>query len=244
MFQRMHQTMFRPNRLPGVATVAVIAILGFTVGCGSDSSSEKTGAAGQENSKSGTTSDENGNSSSEESNGPLSEKNGSGDAGGNTARDGKWQLGDAGQVNFSVDDGQLRLDSAKASSGWTKRITDQDPDEIEVHFTSGNVKWKFEAELEHGRLEISREVENRNAKPGSYAVGDAAKVEFAWQGSGLKLQNVNLKKGWNVIKQDVAVDEIEIDFERGRETNEFEAELKDGNIHLEISQKVTGPASD
>lgn len=50
--------------------------------------------------------------------------------------------------------------------------------------------------------------------------------------------------GFEVTTQDVGTDDVEIDFGRGdepRASAEFEAEVEDSGVELEIDQKLTGP---
>lgn len=240
MFKIRSRSSSRSTR-PALSLVAgLLAFSVFATGCGSDSSSETTGATGQDNSTTGVA----GSTSSKENGDSSPGKNGTGEAGEHVARDGKWQLGDAGQVSFSVDGGELQLVAMKPRSGWSKRIADEGRDDIEVHFTRGSIDWKFEAELDGDRLEISREMDDSNAEPGSYDVGDAARVDLGRGDSGLKLNDVTANNGWKVTKRDIETDGIEIEFSRSPASAEFEAEIEDGDIHLEIDLKTEGPIPD
>ncbi|MFB8386887.1 hypothetical protein ACFC3F_07085 [Microbacterium sp. NPDC055910] len=158
-------------------------------------------------------------------------------------RDGTWQVGDAGEVEFSLQNGSLALVEVRPADGWQQRISDEDSDEIEVYFTRDNTRWKFEVELERGTMEISQELKITRGAGGTYPVGSAAVVAFDTDGSTLTLGSVDVSDGWAIVKQDESADDIELDF-RNDGTNgsaEFEAELEDGGVDIEISQKLTGP---
>ena len=158
------------------------------------------------------------------------------------ARAGSWPVADAGTVVFETSGGALRLVSADPKPGWNRRLADNSATHIEAHFTKGNTDWKFEAEVDDGRLEISRERDTRPAPAGSYRVLDAATVSFTASGNSLRVGTITPSAGWRETIRDVSSDDIEIDFTKGAATAEFEAEIDRGQIKLELSQKVTGPA--
>ncbi len=235
---------FRTGRTAALLTIAAVAASVLAVGCGSDSSDEPA------REPAGTTATTDGSTGTAGSSAPETDDTATtGQKGsmegtssdGTIARDGSWRLGNAGTVDFTATGGQLELVSATARPGWGKRIADDRADEIEVHFTRRSTDWKFEAELDDGRLEITREQEDRQAQPGTFAVGDAARATIALQGSRLVLRNVASRQGWTETKRDIESDELELDFRRGRETAELEAELRGGNLRVEITLKVTGP---
>lgn len=72
-------------------------------------------------------------------------------------RDGVWEVGDAGEVEFRFDNGALALVGTRANSGWEVDIDQQDDDDIEVDFGRDNVEWDFDVEAEGSvlRVEIS-----------------------------------------------------------------------------------------
>lgn len=159
------------------------------------------------------------------------------------ARDGAWELPGAGVVEFENKDGKLTLVSAEAKPGWKKQVTDESADEIEVHFTKGDTRWKIEAELDSDGLEVSREQDIKPAEAGEFEVLDAATVTFSASGEKLDLDDVVVADGWKETTRDVSSDEIEIDFTKGSAKAEFEAEFDRGQLEVEISHKVTGPAN-
>lgn len=157
------------------------------------------------------------------------------------ARAGTWKM-DAGTVDFRIQGGSLDLRSAKANSGWKKRVSADKKDEIEVYFTKGNAEKKFEVELDDNRLEISKERDKQPVQGGTFVAGDAAEVKVSINNGSLSLDNIDTKDGWKTTSRDESSDDIEIDFKEGKQTAEFEIERSKGQTRLEVSQKVTGPA--
>lgn len=155
-------------------------------------------------------------------------------------RDGQWQVGDAGEVNFTADGGSLSLGDVKAADGWEQRVSDDKPDEIEVHFVRGDEKWKFEVELENGTMQISKQLTIMNASSGSYSVGNIATLDFRADGDALTVENVKTNEGWPVEKTDEDSDSVEVSFKMpdGAGSAEFEAERDGGVVTVEISQKL------
>ncbi|CAN0597696.1 unnamed protein product, partial [Laminaria digitata] len=69
-----------------------------------------------------------------------------------------YRAGEAGVVRVQV--GQtLRLILFKAARGWDAKVTEEEPDEIEVSFYRGAEEIEFEVEIERGelRVEVDRE---------------------------------------------------------------------------------------
>ncbi|MGF2949258.1 hypothetical protein [Microbacterium alcoholitolerans] len=159
------------------------------------------------------------------------------------ARDGTWQVGDAGEVDFTAQNGSLSLGEVRPADGWEQRIADEQPDEIEVHFTQGDQEWKFEVEADDGGLQISKQLKIRNASSAEFQVGSAATLTFTADGSTLSVADLTPASGWTVVKQDESADDIELGFRNsaGDGEAEFEAETDRGNVKVEISQKMRGP---
>lgn len=156
-------------------------------------------------------------------------------------RDGTWQVGDAGEVEFALEGGALSLTEVRPAEGWQHRVADEQPDEIEAHFTRDATDWKFEVELDAETMEISKELEIEQAEGGTYQVGSAAEVSFDTDGSTVTLGDVRTNDGWTVVKQDESTDDIEIDFSNDiGGSAEFEVEAEDTGVGLEIDQKLTG----
>lgn len=158
-------------------------------------------------------------------------------------RDGTWRIGEAGEVEFALQDGALSLTEVRPSDGWQQRVADENPEEIEVHLTRDTTDWKFEVEQDGATLEISKELGITDAEGGTYRVGDAGEVSFAADGETVTLGEVRINDGWTITKQNENTDDIEIDFTNDDTgaTAEFETEFDNGSVGLEIDQKLTGP---
>ncbi len=154
-------------------------------------------------------------------------------------RDGVWEVGDAGEVEFRFENGALTLVDARPNSEWNVEIDEQSADEIEVDFVGGDTEWEFEAEGNILEIETRQRIDN--APDGVYQLGDAGEVEFAREGERLTLTEVRPNEGWNVNTSEEDADEIEIDLDRGNVQWEFEAELDDGETEVHVDQKITGP---
>lgn len=155
-------------------------------------------------------------------------------------RDGLWQVGDAGEVNFTADGGSLSLGKVKPADGWEHRVADDKADEIEVHFVRGDQEWKFEVELEKGTMQISKELKIANASSGSYSVGNIATLDFRADGDAFTVENVQHNDGWPLEKTEEDSDSVEVSFKMpdGAGSAEFEAERDAGVVTVEISQKL------
>ncbi len=88
-------------------------------------------------------------------------------------------------------------------------------------------------------IELKQDIEP--AQAGTYQLGDAGEVEFQFDGSALTLVDVRTQEGWNAVVDEEASDEIEVDFMFGNVEWEFEAEVDDGELEVEIDQKISGP---
>lgn len=167
---------------------------------------------------------------------------GSADGSVDEMRDGTWKVGDAGEVEFTAQNGALSLAEVRPADGWEQRVTDEKPDEIEVHFTRGDEEWKFEVEIESGGLQISKELKIRDGQSSDVTVGSAATLSFTVDGSTLSVADIIPAEGWTVVKQDESADDIEIGFQNadGSGKAEFEAEVETGGVVIEISQKLHG----
>lgn len=156
-------------------------------------------------------------------------------------RDGVWTVGDAGEVEFSFENGALELIDARSNPLWGVEIDEQSPDEIEVDFESGNVEWEMEIEVEGNEAEIEIDQDIDPAEPGTYQVGDAGEVEFQSGAEGLVLVDARANEGWDVVVDEQDAEEIEVEFTRGNVEWDFDAELDDGELDVEIDQEITGP---
>ncbi len=76
---------------------------------------------------------------------------------------GRYQVGDAGEVEIAFTDGRIELLDSAANEGWLLRVDKQKPKDVEVEFHQGAVKWEFEAEVDGRELEV--EIEGRVRGP-------------------------------------------------------------------------------
>lgn len=67
-----------------------------------------------------------------------------------------------------------------------------------------------------------------------YEVGPAGEVEISVEGDSLTLVEARPNEGWSIDEIEEEDDEIEVDFVRGNEEWEFEAELENGQVEIEI----------
>lgn len=71
------------------------------------------------------------------------------------APDGRYQVFDAGSAVVTFADGRLTLESVTPADGWTHRVDDQEPEEVEIAFRRGTEELDLEVEIDDGRLEVS-----------------------------------------------------------------------------------------
>ncbi len=70
------------------------------------------------------------------------------------AEAGTHAVGDAGEVEFGLEDDGLVLRDARANEVWNVRVEEQTSDEIEVDFVRGNVEWQFEPQIDDGEVDV------------------------------------------------------------------------------------------
>jgi hypothetical protein len=70
------------------------------------------------------------------------------------APDGRYQVFDAGSAVVTFADGRLTIESVTPAEGWTHRVDDQEPDEVEIEFQRGAEQLDLELEVDDGRLEV------------------------------------------------------------------------------------------
>ncbi len=63
-----------------------------------------------------------------------------------------YRVRDAGEVTIAREGDRLRLVRVSPAAGWSHRVTEQEPREIEITFRRGGREVEFEAELEGGRV--------------------------------------------------------------------------------------------
>lgn len=75
------------------------------------------------------------------------------------AQPGRFTVGDAGEVEIAVDDGQLRLVEVATSPRWAMQVLQETAGMVEVRFRQDAAGWDFKADLtQRGRLEIAMEL--------------------------------------------------------------------------------------
>lgn len=73
---------------------------------------------------------------------------------------GRYQVGDAGEVEIAVDHAGLKLVEVATAPGWRMRVDEETSKEIEIDFSAGAESWEFEAERnKRGEVEIEIEYE-------------------------------------------------------------------------------------
>ena len=161
---------------------------------------------------------------------------------GTAAQSGTWTVGDAGEVEFGVENGALSLVEVRPSPGWTERLEERGSDEIEVDFFRDNVEWQFTADTDAGGLDVDTDQTINGAQAGVYRVGDAGEVEFRPEGGALALGDVSENPGWTSRVVEQSPEEIEVDFGRGNARQQFTAELDDGQLQVSVDQQVVDTA--
>jgi len=152
-----------------------------------------------------------------------------------------WKVGAGGEVEVRFEDGALELLDARPNQGWKAEVEERSADEIEVEFLREDKEWRFDAEVDRGRLAVETGQKLRDAEGGTYRLGDAGAVEIRRQGDGISLVHTRATGGWgaDVVGQDD--DEVEVRFERQDERWKLEAGLDDGRLEVETSRKTTEP---
>jgi len=156
-------------------------------------------------------------------------------------RDGTWEVGEAGTVEFSASADTLELIDVNPASGWSETEREVERDEIEVQFERDNLDWTIEVQLSDGVLEIEIDQDIDDGEPGTYTVGEAGTVEFALQGGALALVEVLPNEGWTSEVDEASDDDIEVDFRRENVTYDFDVELDDGTIDIDLDFEIEGP---
>lgn len=71
------------------------------------------------------------------------------------APDGRYQVFDAGTAVVIFADNRLTVESVAPAEGWTHRVDDHRPDEVEIEFRRGAEELDLEVEIDDGRLEVT-----------------------------------------------------------------------------------------
>lgn len=156
-------------------------------------------------------------------------------------RDGTWPVGEAGEVEFTVVDAdRLELVEARVADGWTETDRETEEDEIEVDFRRDNVEWKIQVEIDDGVLEIEIDQDIDGADPGTYTVGLAGTVEFSHENGRLTLIEAAPNGGWTHAVEEEDDDDIEVKFRRDNVMWDFQVDLDDGQIDVDIDFEIEG----
>lgn len=180
-----------------------------------------------------------------------SDEDGSADTSGDFARslirafdgeliDGVWEIDDAGVVDFTVGDNGLELGEVVSYEDWEVRVTEEDPDEIEVEFRRAERRYVFEVEYDGRILEIEQDLDIAPAEPGRFEIGGAAVATIAVEGNSVILTDLEVADGWTVTDQDESDGEVEVDLRRDNVDWTFEAEIDDGELEVAIDFKIEG----
>lgn len=153
------------------------------------------------------------------------------------------RVGDAGEVEFRVENGVLNLVDVSANSGWDYQLGKQEFDEAKVFFIGEDAQWEFEAEIKEGYLlEVETKREIPFAEPGSYEVGEAGEVSFSADGGGIVLDDYKASDGWRATIEENDFEDVHLKFyNEGGVEYKFEAELDDGSVEVNIDRKERGP---
>jgi archaellum component FlaG (FlaF/FlaG flagellin family) len=158
-------------------------------------------------------------------------------------RDGIWDVGDAGQVEFRVSNGQLQLMAANPASGWQQpKPAVNQPNQIEVDFSqSAGTTWTFRVQVSGSTMQITKQESIARAGDGSYPVGGAGAVSLINSDTVLKLTNVAPEPGWTVSNQQTSPTSISVSFKRGQGSADFTATKSGSDVTVTTSQQLSGP---
>jgi hypothetical protein len=167
-----------------------------------------------------------------------------------------YEVGDAGTVTVSNDGTVLEIVSVVQATGWQIEIEVASGREVEVDFTSGTRRIQFNAELEDGQIRVrAREetvaattttqstTESKTAAAVAnttdngttvYEAGDAGKVTISNDGTTLTITVVDPADGWSHEIEVMSGREVEVDFRKGGERVQFNAELEDGEVRVRV----------
>lgn len=155
-----------------------------------------------------------------------------------TAAPGRWSVGDAGAVTFALGDGGLELVDVVAADGWAFEIDEESADRIDVDFERENLEYQIEIDWDGTRLEVEIDLDIDPAEPGTFQVGAAGSVELGFDGSAIELIDVTAAEGWEAVVDSEQPDDVEVDFRSGQERWDFDADVDDGRLEIEIDYEV------
>jgi hypothetical protein len=158
------------------------------------------------------------------------------------AEPGTWQVGGAGTVTFSIADGRLALDEVAPADGWRVTVQAANEDSIDVDLERDGERATFEVDLEKKgtELEVRIDHDTEGAEPGTFELGDAASVTVSVDGDRLVLDDLAVGSGWEVEKEKVGDDEVELELVRGDQRWDLGIELDDGSLVVERVYEVRG----
>jgi hypothetical protein len=146
-----------------------------------------------------------------------------------------FEVSEAGEIDIEHNGTELVLAEVRPNDGWDYREGYDDDDEIEVEFQRENREVEFEIEIDNGRVKVEISDQWRNAEDGVYEVGEAGEVEFEHNGDQLVLIEVRPGDGWeHTVDESRHDNEIEVDLRRDGDEAEFEAEIDDGRLEVDI----------
>lgn len=142
---------------------------------------------------------------------------------------------DAGEIDVQLDGASLSLIEARAHEGWSYDVDEEGTGEIEVEFDNQDREIDVEIEIDsQNRLEIELDANWDDAAGGVYSLGDAGEIEIDYDGNEITLVEIRASEGWDHHIGDQASDELEIDFVRNFDQVDFDAEIDDGLLEIDI----------
>ena len=174
-----------------------------------------------------------------------------------------YEVGDAGTVTLTNDGTHLDVVSVQQNEGWLIEIEVASGREVEIDFRKDTRRIQFNAELEDGEIRIrARErvvtvtsttqattqattsttaaTIAASAAPGAatYEAGAAGTVTIANDGSQLTITGVEAADGWSHEIEVQIGREVEMDFRRGGDRVQFNAELEDGEVRVRVRTRT------
>lgn len=157
------------------------------------------------------------------------------------ARDGTWTVGDAGEVDFVIRDGVLRLGDVREYPGWTQALRQVDQHALEVEFVGSGVTWEFAAHYAHGVLRVAQTRSIDLAEPGRYPLGSAGEVEVALADGALSMEEASPADGWEVSVDEDDPGVLTATFSSDPVVWTFAARLDGGQLQVDIGYEVASP---
>ena len=175
-----------------------------------------------------------------------------------------YEVGDAGTVTLTNDGTQLEIVSVQQNDGWTIEIEVASGREVEVDFRKDTRRIQFNAELEDGEIRIrARErvvtvtsttqatttqsttsttaatvAASAATGPVTYEAGAAGSVTITNDGSLLTITAVDAADGWSHEIEVQIGREVEMDFRKGGDRVQFNAELEDGQVRVRVRTRT------